>query len=145
VQGNNRCFCDNGGSRNASCGYNVELLCVRAAGVRSFQGALKNLCHSHTIICVRNIIRSWDVNEVFRFTLLRYFCIAVVSLSERMTNNGRQGSCLRLLICDVSNTTATVAGRSAMSDFIVISVVCLLTSVKSEKHYDMKIVSTIWR
>jgi hypothetical protein len=57
-----------------------------------------------------------------------------------MTSNGRQGSCLRLLICDdVSSITATVAGLSARSDFIVSMAVCLLISVKSEKHNDIRV------
>lgn len=63
----------------------------------------------------------------------------MVPLSERITNNGRQGCCLRLLICDVSNITATVAGLCAMSDLIFNKVVCLLTSVKSEKHNDIRV------
>lgn len=76
---------------------------------------------------------------MFCLTFLRYFCTVVVPLSERMTNNGRQGSCLRLLICDVSNITATVAGLSAMIDFIISMAVCLLISVKSEKHNDIRV------
>ena len=60
-------------------------------------------------------------------------------LSERMTNNGRQASCLRLLICDVSNIIATVAGLCAMSDLIFSTAVYLPTSVKSEKHNDIKV------
>lgn len=75
---------------------------------------------------------------MFCLTFLRYFCIAVVPLSERMTNNGRQCSCLRLLICDVSNITATVAGLCAMRDFIFSTAVCLLTSVKNEKYSDIR-------
>ena len=63
----------------------------------------------------------------------------MVPLSDRMTNNGRQGCCLRLLIRDVSNITATVAGLCAMSDLIFSRTVCLLTSVKSEKHNDIRV------
>ena len=80
---------------------------------------------------------------MFCLTFLRYFCIDVAPSSERITNNGRQDSCLRLLIFDVSNITATVAGLSAMSDFIFSTAVCLLTSVKSEKHNGIRIASRV--
>ena len=93
---------------------------------------------SATVFRVRNIILSLDVKEMFCLTFLGYFCIAVVPLSERMTNNGRQGSCVRFLICDASNITATVAGLIAMSDFIVSTAVCLLTSVKNVKYNDIR-------
>lgn len=66
-------------------------------------------------------------------------------LSERLIKNGRQGSCLSLLMCDVSNITATVAGLTAVSAFIFSTAVCLLTSANSDKQNGIRPVRRVTR